>query len=225
MTELRVRYKGQESLLSFNESKKWISVKIYGEDQDTIGLSLDFVDIKKGNHDLALEIGHFLVVLNLDAYGSLEEADKAFRIFKNAVGLTETVNTPKTKSDFVEENHRVSPTNDQPPITSRPNTVSSPVNSNDRNRPYVQQVANSGSTFKNSYGSTLIKLFWYLSLLGIVPSTIFYSSLLFKAKLPFQAFSVIWAGVILTAIIRLVCEWLSNHFQQTALLKQIASRL
>jgi hypothetical protein len=225
MTELRVRYKGQESLLSFNESKKWISVKIYGEDQDTIGLPLDFVDIKKTNHDLALEIGHFLVVLNLDAYGSLEEAEKAFRVFKNAIGITETLNASKTKSDFVEENHHVGPTNDQPPITSRPNTVSSPVNSYDRNRPYVQQVANSGSTFKNSYGSTLIKLFWYLSLLGIVPSTIFYSSLLFKAKLPFQAFSVIWAGVILTAIIRLVCEWLSNHFQQTTLLKQIASRL
>ena len=216
MTELRVRYKGQESLLTLNESKKWISVKIYGEDQETIGLSLDFVDIKKGNHDLALEIGHFIVVLNLDASGSLEDAEKAFRVFKNAIGLTESLNASKTKSDFVEENHRVGPTNDQPPVTPRPNPFSSPMNSNDRNRPYVQQVANSGSAFKNSYGSPL---------LGIVPSTIFYSSLLFNAKLPFQAFSVVWAGVILTAIIRLVCEWLSNHFQQTTLLKQIASRL
>ena len=44
MTELRVRYKGQESLLSFNESKKWISVKIYGEDQDTM---LDTLEIEK----------------------------------------------------------------------------------------------------------------------------------------------------------------------------------
>jgi hypothetical protein len=225
MTELRVRYKGKESLLIYDERKRWVSLKVDRENQDTFGLSLDYAEIKKGSHSFSLEIGHFLVVLNLDAYGSREFAENALRTFKNAVGLYETAETPRLVNVIAEEQYRMRPTSDQMNTPPRQAAISNTSHSATRGNPNGQNSINGGNFFRKSYGSTLIKLFWYLSLIGIVPSTIFYSSVLFKAKLPYQAWSVIWAGLVMTAIIRLVCEWLSNHFQQTALLKQIVDRL
>jgi hypothetical protein len=71
----------------------------------------------------------------------------------------------------------------------------------------------------------LIKVFWFLSVLGIAPISLYYFVVLTSAGLIVEAASVVWTGAILLAASRLICESISNRFEQTALLRQINIRL
>jgi hypothetical protein len=215
MSLLRILYNNQNAILSFSPEKKWISIQLESSGKELIGLSSDHNPLNRTSNDLALDVGGYVVLLDLNSYFSTDEAFEAMRLFKQSVGIQDlTLTKPPVQMDHTAANKdKVSRTNssssDSAVLTNR---------ITDTNQDQIH-------AFRNSYGATLIKIFWFLSVLGIAPISIYYFVVLTSAGLIVEALSVVWTGAILIASSRLICESISSRFEQTALLKQINKRL
>lgn len=215
MSLLRILYNNQNAILSFSPERKWISIQLESSGKELVGLSSDHNPIKRTSNDLALDVGSYIVLLDLNSYFSTDEAYEAMLLFEQSVGLQElTRMKPPTQMD------QTTVTKDNSPRANSPSNASTAASNQiaDVNRDQL-------NAFRNSYGGMLIKIFWFLSVLGIAPISIYYFVVLTSAGLIVEAVSVVWTGSILLAASRLICESISNRFEQTALLKQIAKRL
>lgn len=215
MTLLKILYNNQEAMLSFSPDRKWISIHIESSGKELVGLSSDHNSIRRTSNELALDVGGYVVLLDLNSYFSEDEAYEAMRHFEQSIGLQAPTHTRTPRKE-----DKNSLSNDSGPK----NTISSSPNSATVNQ-IIKSNQEQLNTFRNSYGATLIKVFWYLSVIGIAPISVFYFVVLAKAGLIVEALSVIWTGAISLAASRLICESISNRFEQTALLKQIFKRL
>ena len=215
MALLRILYNNQNAILSFSPERKWISIQLESSGKELVGLSSDHNSIKRTSNDLALDVGSYIVLLNLNSYSSVDEAYEAIRLFEQSVGLEDL-----TRIKPLAQMAQNTVTKDNVSRANGPSNVSTAVSN---------QIAHSNqdqlNAFRNSYGATLIKVFWFLSVLGIAPISIYYFVVLTSAGLIVEAMSVVWTGTILLAASRLICESISNRFEQTALLKQISKRL
>lgn len=217
MSLLKILYNNQVAILSFSPERRWISIHLESSGKELVGLSSDHNSIKRTSNELALDVGGYVVLLDLNSYFSEDEAYEAMRLFEQSVGLQPLMRTkPPTKENKTS-------------LNNNNNNGSRNTSSSSANSATVNQITKSSqdqlNTFRNSYGATLIKVFWFLSVLGIAPISLYYFVVLTSAGLIVEAVSVVWTGAILLAASRLICESISNRFEQTALLRQINIRL
>ena len=215
MSLLRILYNNQSAILSFSPERKWISIQLESSGRELVGLSSDHNPIKRTSNDLALDVGSYIVLLDLNSYFSTDEAYEAMRLLEQSVGLQELT--------------RIKPPAQMDQTADSKDNSSRAISASNASTSASNQIAgtnrNQLNAFRNSYGGMLIKTFWFLSVLGIAPISIYYFVVLTSAGLIVEAVSVVWTGSILLAASRLICESISNRFEQTALLKQIAKRL
>lgn len=215
MSLLRILYNNQNAILSFSPERKWISIQLESSGKELVGLSSDHNPIKRTSNDLALDVGSYIVLLDLNSYFSTEEAYEAMRLFEQSVGLQEL-----TRIKPPAQMGQTAATKDNSSRVTGHSSVTAAASNQ-----FAHSNQDQLNAFRNSYGATLIKIFWFLSVLGIAPISIYYFVVLTSTGLIVEAVSVVWTGSILLAASRLICESISNRFEQTALLKQIAKRL
>ena len=74
---LRILYNNQNAILSFSPERKWISIQLESSGKELVGLSSDHNPIKRTSNDLALDVGSYIVLLDLNSYFSTDEAYEA----------------------------------------------------------------------------------------------------------------------------------------------------
>jgi hypothetical protein len=90
MFTLKILYNNQEALLVHNVEQKWISIQIESTGKELIGLSAEDNLVQRTRNDLALKVGEFTVLLNVNGYSSTVEANEAIRQFKDSIGINGT---------------------------------------------------------------------------------------------------------------------------------------